>query len=89
MVLSSGSPWPKCEHRSQKSMFEHGLREVRVKMLETLLLRLYQFNRSKSPMLGHYFLKPSTGEESTLSAHYRLLDGRILSVISMGGTGRT
>lgn len=86
MVLSSGSPWPKCESRSPKYMFEH--REVGVKMLETLLLRLYQFNRSKSPMLGHYFLKPSTGEESTLSAHYRLLDGRILSVTSMGGTGR-
>lgn len=73
MVLSSGSPWPKCESLFQKSMFEQ--RGVGVEMLETLLLRLYQFNRSENPMWGHYFLKPSAGEESTLSTQYRLLDG--------------
>lgn len=33
-------------------------REVRVGMLEALILRLYQFNRSKRPMSGCHFLKP-------------------------------
>lgn len=67
-------------------MFEQ--RRVGVGMLETLLLRLYQLNRSKNPLWGHYFLKLSGGEESTLSTQYRLLDGGILSMTSTGGTGR-